>query len=382
MTTSIKLKKADFSPKMQQQANAYADPPMDRKILSRDLRKCKRRSHKTVHIMHEDAAHIMHQDVAREKALYRVPLDNYLNIQYFGKIHLGTPPQPFLVLFDTGSSNLWVPSTHCKSFVCHLRRRYNSRQSTTFRPNGTRFEIHYQPGSLNCIISNDFLEVGGAVIQHQDFGESTYEPSTAFLPFQFEGIFGLGYDSHAFPGTVPPLYNLIRHNVIDDPIFSFYLTHSGHDGEGGEMMLGGVDPTRFTGELQWHDVRRQVHWEIDLTKVRLGEVEIELAATGAIIDTGTAILWMQPPPLTTRLNRQIGAKNLIFKDIYTLDCSTVPDLPDLTLVFGKYSYTLKSSDYVLQTDDLWIIGDVFLRKFYSVYDLGNNRVGFALAKQT
>ncbi|KAJ1860417.1 aspartic proteinase precursor [Coemansia sp. RSA 486] len=117
--------------------------------------------------------------------------------------------------------------------------------------------------------------------------------------------------------------------------------------------------------------------------------------TGAAIDTGSSLLVL-PTTLSDLINKQIGAKKN-FAGQYVVDCASVASLPPFTMQFGGKEYALDAEDYVLNVQGqcisgfmgmdipeplgpIWIIGDVFLRKFYSVYDLGKNRVGFAKAR--
>merc|ERR1712093_116381 len=177
------------------------------------------------------------------KGGHGVPLSNYLNAQYYSEITLGTPPQTFKVVLDTGSSNLWVPSTRCTSIACFLHAKYDAEASSSYKANGTEFEIHYGSGSMEGIVSNDLLTIGDLKIKHQDFGEATKEPGLAFAFGKFDGILGLAYDTIAVLHTTPPFYNMINQGLLDQNLFTFYLgdANDGEGASGGEAVFGGID---------------------------------------------------------------------------------------------------------------------------------------------
>ncbi|EUC51427.1 hypothetical protein COCMIDRAFT_79427 [Bipolaris oryzae ATCC 44560] len=323
-----------------------------------------------------------------------VPVSNFLNAQYFSEISLGTPPQSFKVVLDTGSSNLWVPSTECSSIACYLHTKYDSSASSTYKKNGTEFEIHYGSGSLSGFVSNDVFQIGDLKVKNQDFAEATSEPGLAFAFGRFDGIMGLGYDTISVNRMVPPFYNMINQGLLDEPVFAFYLGDT-KDSQESEATFGGIDESHYTGKLTKIPLRRKAYWEVDLDAITFGKETAEMENVGAILDTGTSLIAL-PSAMAELLNKEIGAKKG-FNGQYSVECNKRDSLPDLTFTLTGHNFTIDAYDYILEVQGscisafmgmdipepagpLAILGDAFLRKWYSVYDLGNSAVALAKSK--
>jgi saccharopepsin len=324
-----------------------------------------------------------------------VAVDNFLNAQYFSTIEIGTPPQEFKVVMDTGSSNLWVPSRDCGSIACYLHSKYDHGESTTYKKNGSDFAIQYGSGSLEGYISQDTVALGDLTIKNQLFAEATNEPGLAFAFGRFDGILGLGYDTISVNKIPPPFYNMIDQGLLDEQVFAFYLSDTANSGTESEAVFGGVDENHYTGPITKIPLRRKAYWEVDLDAITFGDQTAEIESTGVILDTGTSLIGL-PSAFAELLNKEIGAKKG-FNGQYTVDCKTRDTLPDLTFTLTGHNFTIDAHDYILEVQGscisafmgfdvpapagpLAILGDAFLRKWYSIYDLKNNAVGLARAK--
>lgn len=308
----------------------------------------------------------------------------------FSEITIGTPAQSFKVILDTGSSNLWVPSTQCGSIACYLHNKYDSSSSSTYKKNGTKFEIQYGSGSLSGFVSQDTVSIGDLTIKGQDFAEATEEPGLAFAFGRFDGILGLGYDTISVNGMVPPFYKMIDQGLLDEPVFAFYLGDT--NGES-QVTFGGVDKSCYDGKITTIPLRRKAYWEVDLNSISLGSESSELENTGVILDTGTSLIAL-PSQYAEMMNAGIGAKKG-FNGQYSIDCSKRDSLPDVTFNLAGTDFVIGPYDYILEVQgscisaffgmdfpsgQLAILGDAFLRRYYSIYDLGKHQVGLAKAK--
>jgi len=208
----------------------------------------------------------------------------------FSDIEIGTPPQAFKVVLDTGSSNLWVPSSECGSIACYLHSKYDSSASSTHKKNGSAFEIRYGSGSLSGYVSQDTLGIGDMKVKKQDFAEATSEPGLAFAFGRFDGILGLGYDSISVNHITPPFYNMLNQGLLDSPVFAFYLSHTDDAENESEAIFGGINKGHYTGAVTTIPLRRKAYWEVDLDAITFGDSTAELDNTGVILDTGTSLI--------------------------------------------------------------------------------------------
>jgi hypothetical protein len=328
------------------------------------------------------------------KASGAIVINDYANSQYFGEISLGTPPQKFEVIFDTGSSDLWVASSKCDS-SCGRHAKYNSAKSSSYVANGTAFDIMYGSGPVSGFESVDTLQTGGITVASQEFAEVTDASGlgAAYKLGKFDGILGL-----AFPvlsvNHVPTVFeNMITQKLVAEGLFSFYLGKE--DGAKGELLMGGVDPNYFSGDITYAPLKAATYWEINLDGFQFGSTNfIPSGGQNSIVDSGTSIL-TGPSDVVKQIAESIGAKELVPNE-YMVDCNA-KNLPNMDFTINGNVYTLTPADYLIPdgemclfgmmgldipkpTGPLWILGDVFMRKYYTVFDVSNKRVGFALAK--
>lgn len=327
-----------------------------------------------------------------------IVINDYENAQYYGEVSLGNPEQKFNVIFDTGSSDLWVASVKCDS-SCGRHAKYDSSKSSTYTSNGTSFDIMYGSGPVSGFQSIDGLNMGGLKVKNQMFAEVTDASGlgAAYKMGKFDGILGM-----AFPvlsvNSVPTCFeNVVSQGLVEQAQFSFYLGNCRQDK--GELLLGGVDPAYFKGEISWVPLLSPTYWEIVLTDIKIGDASYigdsktsGIDGAKAIVDSGTSIL-TGPSEEVAKIAEKLGAKEFIAGE-YLVACDY--SLPNLDFTINGKVYSLSPVDYLIPDGDmcllglmaldipkptgpLWIMGDVFMRKYYTVFDTANQRVGFAEA---
>eukprot|EP00163_Fabomonas_tropica_P010442 TRINITY_DN2058_c0_g1_i1.p1 TRINITY_DN2058_c0_g1~~TRINITY_DN2058_c0_g1_i1.p1 ORF type:complete len:303 (-),score=77.01 TRINITY_DN2058_c0_g1_i1:101-1009(-) len=234
------------------------------------------------------------QKSAVEGAPTAVKLHNYLDTEYVGGIDVGTPPQRMRVVFDTGSANLWFPSSECYSAACEKHDRYNHHRSSTYVPEGNGVFVHYASGAINGFLSQDQVKLGDYNIPNQRFAEVTKEHGYVFLLGKFDGVLGLSYPSLALKHTTPVFDSLWKEGILpdDNAVFSLYMTKNPAEGSSA-FVFGGALKKYAAEPFTYVPVTSKSYWNVRMEDVVIdGERQNFCGDTGcrAAIDTGTSLI--------------------------------------------------------------------------------------------
>ncbi|KAJ2743389.1 hypothetical protein GGI20_003774 [Coemansia sp. BCRC 34301] len=337
------------------------------------------------------------------------PLTNVRDYYYYGYIGVGNPPQKFSVIFDTGSSNIWVPGEACRSSACVAHRRFDKSRSSTFLAKQQKIEIQYGTGFIAGDVGLDTVQVSSAVIlRNQSFALTSLEDKTFDMPrSQFDGLFGLGFTGGAEGGVEAPVDTMLRENILQEPLFGVKLYSSNNKGNG-EITFGAYD-RRYREKLTWLDVYGDYFWATTMEGIFYGDEPANYlygadrinnltntmtaqqkarASRKALLDTGSSLIYGDPLSLAA-MSTRIGANPLTGE----IPCSAVASLKPFHFVMGGKPFSMNPNEYIYHDEEngvcevqwmpvseyLWVMGIPFLQSHYSVYNIRDRKIGLARA---
>lgn len=370
---------------------------------------------------------------AKDQVLAHVSqnVNDYDDLEYLGNITIGTPGQQFVVVLDTGSSNLWIPDTTCGQggssdcpsycsdadfcqFLCDPsccnsmkgvksncdgKHKFDSSKSSTYVKNGQSWTIQYGSGDANGFLGQDTVtfvgQSGNLAIPKTVFGQAQ-QISSDFANDPTDGILGLAFTSLAVDGVVPPLILANQQGLLDKPLFTVHLQHDGavNGNVGGVFTYGAIDTTNCGPIIAYQKLSSATYWQFKMKSISLGSASFN-SGWDVISDTGTSLL-AAPTNIADSIAKAAGAQFDEQYQSYLVSCSA--SVPDMKLVIGANTYTIPGAKLV---DDVglgngqcmfgifgmdigmglsFILGDPFIESYCNIFDFGNNRIGFAPSK--
>ncbi|CAO4381653.1 unnamed protein product [Caenorhabditis nigoni] len=351
----------------------------------------------------EWGAYVQQRDALRDAdpAVYaNLPqhVDGVRDSEYLGNITIGTPPQPFLVVLDTGSANLWVPGIFCNS--CSGKKSFDGSNSSTFQGYEKPWTIQYGYGPAKGYYGVDTVAFGGATEEQLPvpicrFGIATYIPPD-FQNDVADGVLGLAFTSLAVDHVIPPLINSMNLDLLDKPIFTVWLEHRGAannlGGGGGVFTYGALDTTNCGPVIAYQPLSSATYFQFAASKFSLGTYSIAKNYQ-VISDTGASFIG-GPKVVIANLAEALGAQYHSNDDSYYVLCNR--NIGTFDIVIGNNIYSIDPINYIIDVGrrdgfcvfaafafnnfgfgPQWILGDPFIRQYCNVHDLKLQRMGFA-----
>lgn len=308
--------------------------------------------------------------------------------EYLTQISVGSPAQNLMMDFDTGSADLWVFSTEMPASESSGHALYTPSKSTTSKQlSGYTWDISYGDGSgARGNVFDDKVVIGSVTATTQAV-EAATSVSSEFVQDTSDGLVGLAFSSinTVSPNKQNTFFATVMSSLAS-PVFCAYLKHAA----AGVYDFGFIDSSKYTGSIAYTPVNTaNGFWEVTANTAYVGGTSIGTFGD-AIADTGTTLI-LAPDAIISKYYAKVsGATNSNAAGGYIFPCSAT--LPTFGVAIGGATHTVPGSymNYApysgsqcyggLQSSSgigFNILGDVFLKSQYVIFDGGNTRLGIA-----
>ncbi|KAI5325251.1 hypothetical protein L3X38_034325 [Prunus dulcis] len=359
------------------------------------------------------------ESLNRPNARMRLYDDLLRNGYYTTRLWIGTPPQRFALIVDTGSTVTYVPCASCEMCGRHQDPKFDPEESSTYKAVKCNIDCTCDSDKVNCIYERQYAEMStSSGVLGEDlvsFGnQSELAPQRAVFGCEnletgdlysqhADGIMGLGR------GDLSVVDQLVDKGVISD---SFSLCYGGMDIGGGSMVLGGFTTPSDMVFIHSNPVRSP-YYNLDLKEIHIAGKRLSLNPSvfdgkhGTVLDSGTTYAYLPEAAFLAFKDgimkelsslKQIRGPDPNYNDIcFSTDESEVSHpsdtFPTVDMVFGSgKKLTLSPENYLFRhskvrgayclgffqngKDPTTLLGGIVVRNTLVTYDRENSKIGF------
>ncbi|XP_007966758.3 beta-secretase 2 isoform X2 [Chlorocebus sabaeus] len=288
---------------------------------------------------------------------------------YYLEMLIGTPPQKLQILVDTGSSNFAVagaPHSYIDTY-------FDTERSSTYRSKGFDVTVKYTQGSWTGFVGEDLVTIPKGFNSSFLVNIATiFESENFFLPgIKWNGILGLAYATLAKPSSSLETFfdSLVTQanipNVFSMQMCGAGLPVAGSGTNGGSLVLGGIEPSLYKGDIWYTPIKEEWYYQIEILKLEIGGQSLNLDcreynADKAIVDSGTTLLRL-PQKVFDAVVEAVARASLLY----------IQPMMGAGLNYECYRFGISPSTNAL------VIGATVMEGFYVIFDRAQKRVGFA-----
>ena len=311
------------------------------------------------------------------------------DFSYFSVMKFGSSKTPLYMLIDTGSANTWVFDSQCSSAACKTHNTFGTSDSSTLQITTDDWSLTYGTGQVTGTLGTDTVSIANYSLD-LSFGLAT-TASDDFNSYPMDGILGLGPTSSSTLGVPTVMQKLDSANLLTKNIVGIHLQRSSDNTRDGQITFGAIDTTKFDGQLNYIPLvtAADTMWEIPVGDASVNGQSCSFTGRSAVVDTGTSYILMPLSDAIT-LHALIPGSSHSGED-FTLPCSSTAVVQ---FTFADVTYSVGPEDYLGKNTssgsgecasnivghqafgpNQWILGDVFLKNVYVVFDFDDNRIG-------